>query len=309
MKESKGRMLVSVFGFIGGLAVTLGMLYSNAAEGEERIKLYLALFVITTALITVFSTQAVYLMQPYFTRRAAARRALGKHSIAKIMRDKTARMAYKGILALFSENTAKAEEYLNAALNRADIRENQLFCVQWLLHVYEAREDDEKQLWCMRRAVELVPENPEVQAQLGRAYFVRGQLDKARYCFEQAIRYDPNNGYCYYSIARIHMLREEYAEAEQVLQTLLKINENHPLVYAEYSELRAIQGDRHGAEEYYRKALLCGFKEAKELNERITQTLEFGGLIATEPDGQDIEDIDGKSETKSEGGADNAGNE
>lgn len=301
MKEKNARMLVSVFGFIGGLVVALGMLYSDIAAGAERVKLYLVLFVITTALITVFSTQAVYLMQPYFTRRAAARRALGKHSIGKIMRDKTAHMAYKGIFALFSDNTAKAEEYLNAALNRADMRENQLFCVQWLLHVYEAREDDEKQLWCMRRAVELVPENPEVQAQLGRAYFVRGQLDKACYCFEQAIRYDPNNGYCYYSIARIHMLREEYDEAQRVLETLLKINENHPLVYAEFAELRAILGDRQGAEEYYQKALLCGYKEAKELNERITQTLCFGA----EPSSAEGEN----TEKDSEGGTDNAGNE
>lgn len=303
MKEKNSRMLISVFSFIGGLACTLGMLYSNAANGADRVKLYLTVFVLTTALISVFSTQTVYLLQPYFAKRAAARRALGKHGIGKIMRDKTAHLAYKGIFALFNENTAKAEEYLNAAFSRADIRENRLFCIQWLLHVYEAREDDEKQLWCMRTAAELVPENPEVQAQLGRAYFVRGQLDKARYCFEQAIRYDPNNGYCYYSIARIHMLREEYGEAEQVLETLLKINENHPLVYAEFAELRAILGDRQGAEEYYQKALLCGYKEAKELNERIAQTLGFCG--SEESDGEPV----GQSDKAGEGGTENARDE
>lgn len=236
-------------------------------------------------IIAAFRLSKIFLT-PYIQRRRAAMRALGKHGITKIRKDPTAKLAYNGIYAFFKENFSKSEEYLNLALSRSDVRQNQLFCIEWLIHLYEAAGNNSKLLWCFRKAAEYAPDDPEAQSRLGHAYFIDGKLDKAMYCFEQALHFDPNNGYSYYSIAKIHMVRGEDKLAEETLNTLIKINENHPLVYAELATIAAMHGETEKIEEYYKKALLCGYKEPEELNKRITAIMKFG--CAENVSGEDL---------------------
>lgn len=276
IRDNKKRSVApAVFAVIGGAVCSVWIALNSGVSHDTSVS-FLMIFLITMSAACIASVCAVYFVQPFFSCRNAARRALGKRSIEKLTHDRNARLVYKGLVAFFGGKAARAEKYLNEALEQADVRENKFFCVEWLIRVYEELDNDEKQIWCMRKAVEYMPERPDVQVQLGRAYFVTGQLDKALYCFEQALRYDPNNGYSYYSIVRIYMIRREYDKAEETISTLLKINENHPLVYAELAELCAVRGNSEGAEENYQKALLCGYKEANELNERITNILRFG---------------------------------
>lgn len=219
---------------------------------------------------------------PYVNRKKAALRALGKEGVKIMRHDETAKLAYKGIYAVFLGKYPKAEEMLQQALANSDVRQNQMFCVEWLIRLYEAMDNAPKLLWCYRKAVEYSPDNPEAQSRLGHAYFSDGKLDQAYYCFEQALRYDPNNGYSYYSIAKIHMVRGEDEKAFETLTKLLKINENHPLVHSELANYYAMQNNREMAEEECKKAQLCGIKEPDELNRRINAILsfnstEFGG--------------------------------
>ena len=299
----------AVIAIIGGAICSIWLVRNIGASHETSV-LFLIIYLIMIIAACIASVCAVNFAQPFFSCRNAARRALGKHSIEKLTHDRNARLVYKGLVAFFGGKAARAEKYLNEALEQADVRENKFFCVQWLISVYKELENDEKQIWCMRKAVEYMPERPEVQIQLGRAYFVTGQLDKALYCFEQALRYDPNNGYCYYSIARIYMIRREYDKADETIATLLKINENHPLVYAELAELCAVRGDSEGAEENFQKALLCGYEEAKELNELITNILRFGVPEDEEPPtGDNAVIYEEKQNAAGEGGTADARNE
>ena len=206
--------------------------------------------------------------------------------MSKVNKDPTARLAYKGIYEFFKQNFAKSEEYLNLALSRSDFRQNQLFCIEWLIHLYEAADNLPKLLWCYRKAAEYAPDNPEFQSRLGHVYYVDGKLDKAMYCFEQALRYDPNHGYSYYSIAKIQIVRGEDKKAEETLNTLIKINENHPLVYSELATLAAMHGENERCEEYYKKALLCGYKDPDELQKRISAIMKFGNTEGV--DGGDL---------------------
>lgn len=212
---------------------------------------------------------------PYRNKRNAAARALGKDGIKIMRRDETAKLAYKGIYAIMSGKYPQAEEYLQKSLAQSDVRQNQMFCVEWLIRLYEAMENESKTLWCFRKAVEYSPDNPEAQSRLGHAYFADGKLDQAMYCFEQALRYDPNNGYSYFSIAKIQLIRGEDEEAFETLQKLVRINENHPLCHAELADYYAMKGDREKAEEECKKAQLCGIKEPEELNKRINAMLSF----------------------------------
>lgn len=226
-------------------------------------------------LITLLAVIWTDTVNPYRAKKNAARRALGKDGIKIMRHDETAKLAYKGIYAIFSGKFPLAEECLQQALAHSDVRHNQMFCVEWLIRLYEEMGNDSKLMWCYRKAAEYAPDNPEAQSRLGHAYFSEGKLDQAMYCFEQALRYDPNHGYSYFSIAKIQMIRGEDDKAFETLQKLVKINENHPLCHAELADWYAMRGDAEHAEEECRKAQLCGIHDPDELNKRINAMLSF----------------------------------
>ena len=226
-------------------------------------------------LITLLAVIWTDVVNPHRAKKKAAQRALGKDGIKIMHRDETAKLAYKGIYAIFSGRFPQAEECLQQALAHSDVRHNQMFCVEWLIRLYEEMGNDSKLMWCYRKAAEYAPDNPEAQSRLGHAYFSEGKLDQAVYCFEQALRYDPNHGYSYFSIAKIQMIRGEDDKAFETLQKLVKINENHPLCHAELADWYAMGGDAEHAEEECRKAQLCGIHDPDELNKRINAMLSF----------------------------------
>ncbi len=229
-------------------------------------------FVILSSLLAVIWADVIV---PRREKRMTAARALGKDGIKLVRKDEVAKMAYKGIYALLEGKLPVAEEILQKALARTDVRQNQMFCIEWLIRLYEAMDNDAKLMWCYRKAVEYAPDNPEAQSRLGHAYFSDGKLDQATYCFEQALRYDPNHGYSYFSLAKIQMVRGEDDKAFETLQKLVKINENHPLCHAELADWYAMRGDVQHAEEECRKAQLCGIQEPENLNKRINAMLSF----------------------------------
>ena len=226
-------------------------------------------------LITLLAVIWTDVVSPHRAKKNAAIRALGKDGIRLVRHDEVARLAYKGIYSLLAGKLPQSEEYLQQSLARTDVRQNQMFCVEWLIRLYEAMENDAKLMWCYRKAAEYAPDNPEAQSRLGHAYFSEGKLEQAIYCFEQALRYDPNHGYSYFSLAKIQMVRGEDKKAFDTLQQLVKINENHPLCHAELADWYAMQGDAEKAEQECKKAQLCGIHDPEELNKRINAMLSF----------------------------------
>lgn len=218
--------------------------------------------------------------------RRAALRALGKHGLKVMVNDESARVAYKGIVKLFQGIYPIAEELLLKSLSMAGVRQNQLFCVEWLVKLYEETENEARLLWAFRKAAEVAPDNPEVQSRLGHAYYADGKLENAEYCFEQALKYDPNHGYSYYSLSLIYMLRGEDDRALETLKKLETIQAGHPLVQAELATWYAMHDDEKSAEEHYDKAILCGYKEPEQLSKRMTALRMFNH--AEEADGEDL---------------------
>ncbi len=218
--------------------------------------------------------------------RRAAFKAMGRDSFKAVIKDKVAKTAHKGIYYMIKGDSARAEELLISALSLADVRQNQLFCVEWLVRLYEAADDSAKLLWCYRKAADYAPDNADIQSRLGHAYYVDGKLDKAMYCFEQALHYDPNHGYSRFSIAKIHMVRGEDDKAISVLEELLAIQENHPLVFSELATIYAMHREDDKCREYYEKAILCGYEDAEKLSKRMTAIYEFNK--AQGADGSDL---------------------
>lgn len=238
------------------------------------------------ALVIVVLSMIFSLIKERMDMRRAALKALGKHGLKVVANDESARVAYKGILKLFQGNYPDAEELLMKSLSMSNVRQNQLFCVEWLIRVYEETENEARLLWAFRRAAEIAPDNPEVQARLGHAYWADGKLTNAEYCFEQALKYDPNHGYSYYSLALIYTLRGEDERALETLKRLENIQAGHPLVQAELATWYAMHDDEKSAEEHYDKAILCGYKEPEQLSKRMTALRMFNH--AEEAGGDDL---------------------
>ncbi len=265
-----------------GLAFAVFLFVSRDVIAEK--KLLIPMFIAVVAVLALDIT--VLLTKDYFRCRRNAIRAMGKDGFKAVMKDKVAREAYKGVYQLLKGDLLKAEDHLTMALMMSDIRQNQVFCIEWLIRVHEQYNDSSKLLWCYRKAAEYAPDNPEVQSRLGHAYFVDGRLDKAMYCFEQAIHYDPNHGYSHYSIAKIHMVRGEDEKAIKVLEDLIKIQENHPLIYSELATIYAMQKNDDKCREYYEKSIMCGYERPEQLARRMTAIYEFNN--ANGADGDDL---------------------
>ena len=282
-KETENNIAILIAFILG---ICLGVVLCVTFMPDDRDFLFsIAIFFAAMVGVLFIIFMLGKFLIPYISRRKAAIRALGKDGIKILRHDKTAKLAYKGIYALLDGKYPEAESFLQEALAQADVRQNQMFCVEWLIKLYEAMENESKIRWCFRKAVEYSPDNPEAQSRLGHAYFSEGNLDKAEYCFEQALRYDPNNGYSYYSLVKIYLVRGEDEKAYETLEKLIKINENHPLAHSEFANYYAMQGNREKAEEECKKAQLCGFKEPDELNRRINAILSFN---ETEFSGEDL---------------------
>ncbi len=271
--KSLGKIFHNIFWTALGAAIGALITFCSIDDWTVAAVVFIGSgIVILITLLAVIWTDVVV---PHREKKKAAVKALGKDGIRLLHKDDVAKTAYKGIYALFNGKLPEAEENLQQALARSDVRQNQLFCIEWLIRLYEATDDEAKLMWCYRKAAEYAPDNPEAQSRLGHAYFTQGQLDKATYCFEQALRYDPNHGYSYFSLAKIQMVRGEDDKAYETLQKLVKINDNHPLCHAELADWYAMQGDAQHAEEECRKAQLCGIQDPEDLNKRINAMLSF----------------------------------
>lgn len=269
-------ILDKIFMIIALCEAVFFVMYVMAGE-DDRYKMMCMTGAVVASAVAIIMTVGtlIGMLNTSNSERRAARRALGKHGIRVILQDEGARCAYKGILMLTKGRYPEAEERLMRALSISDNRQNQLFCVEWLIKLYEAQENDGKLLWAYRKAVEIAPDNPDAQSRLGHAYYNEGNLKNAEYCFEQALKYDPNYGYSYYSLADIYMLRGEDERALETLKKLATIQENHPLVYAELATWYAMHDDEKNAEEAYDKAILCGYKDPVELSRRMTALRVF----------------------------------
>lgn len=273
--------------FFQYFAISIGAAFGVFLFANRKViasELLIPLFIGVAAIMVLFIV--VILTKEHFRRRRDAIRAMGRDGYKAVMKDKVARTAYKGVCAFLKGDLLTAEDHLTKALLLSDIRQNQVFCIEWLIRVHERYNDNSKLLWCYRKAAEYSPDNPEVQSRLGHAYFVEGRLEQAMYCFEQAIRYDPNHGYSHYSIAKIHMVRGEDERAIEVLESLVKIQENHPLIYSELATIYAMRRDDDKCREYYEKAIMCGYEKPEMLAKRMTAIYDFNN--AKGADGSDL---------------------
>lgn len=260
-----------------GIATLAMFLASYVVSLKQEDKQLAGSIVFTGLCILLFFvclTAFVYLAERSRLRRAALH-AFGKNGLKVVTTDKTARTIYKGIIRMFEGRLAESEELFHMALDMSDIRQNQLFCVEYLIKLYEQMGKEDLLMWGIRRAAELAPDNPEILSRLAGAYYSKGNLDNSEYYFNQILKYDPNYGYSYYSLSKIYMLRDEEDKAFEMLERLNKIQPEHPMTQAELAKWYAMHNDAAAAKKHYDQALLFGYQEPEKLSRCLTAIRVF----------------------------------
>lgn len=289
MKNNKENKWSSVGVLFSGIAIgILSMIIISPKDYDESTYLICGILYLAAAVIFLTVYLITEFLMPVINRRKAAMMALGREGIRIVRTDKNAMQVYKGIYALMNGKFVQSESLLQQALTNSDLRQNQMFCIEWLIKLYTAMENESKLMWCYRKAVELAPDNSDAQTRLGQEYLASGRLEQAVYCFEQALRYNPNDGFSYYSLATIHMMQGKDKEAFEALQNLKKINEDHPLCHSQLANYYALTGNREMAILECKRAQLAGFKDPEEINRRINAMLSFA---ETEFSGEDLPDL------------------
>lgn len=283
--KRKGSVDFGIFVIVLNLVMALGYVYmlselvgsaGGAWRFDERAVTITVLFISVEVTLLILTPLMIFLV-PHLTRRIAALRALGSNGFGKLALDPVARIVYRGIYCVLNGEDAKAEKYLEQAISNANSVDNQLFCYDWLLKIYEKNVDEykDKIVRCFRETAELAPDNALAQCRLGHAYYGEGRLDSALYCFEQAMKYDPNEGFAYYTAAKIHLIRGEDEKCLETLNRLAVINESHPLVYGELAIYHAMHDEIEQCDECFKKAALCGHRELERLERQIDAIKRF----------------------------------
>jgi tetratricopeptide (TPR) repeat protein len=91
-------------------------------------------------------------------------------------------------------------------------------------------------------------------------YYNLGQYDNALNDYRTYLKYDPYNANIWYESGLILRNKQQYAEALDAHNRALRINPNFGLAYLERARVKALSGDKAGAQKDYQRAQELGQK-------------------------------------------------
>jgi tetratricopeptide (TPR) repeat protein len=244
------------------------------------------IFIMTVLLLLsvfVFSfTLRGVIIAPIWIRREAKLNIGGRVSLN---RDKSAKLAYKGICAYLKRDYSKAAVYLEKAVKYAHVPQNGAFCMDWIVRCYDELEKYDESLNCGIRAVRIAPENVKALLNLADRYSRKGQFEKAEYYCKSILKYDTGNQSALFMLGELNMGRGYYDKAEEWLREALERDEGFAPAIAELSVLMAIKGN-YRRMEYYRDRVKDNDFGDFRLEERLCSIKRMNTLClkATEND-------------------------
>ena len=149
------------------------------------------------------------------------------------------------------------------ALSISDNRQNQHFCVEWLIKLYEAQENEGQLMWALRKAAEIAPDNPDAQSRLGHAYYNEGKLSSRNTALSRRSGTTLTIGYSYYSLATIYTLRGEDERALETLKKLVTIRKNWLVCRLSRHGTQCTTMRRTPRKHTTRRYFVCGYKDPR----------------------------------------------
>lgn len=173
--------------------------------------------------------------------------------------------AFKRSAALspFSDNSAKACDYIGKAFIKLDKTEEAIKTYREAIRIYPT--DDsfylalgdiylqkdmlEEATEAYEAAVRINPNNAESQYSLGQCYLKTGELNKANERFAQVVRISPANASGYYGLGQAARASGDLNEAVSLLNKAIRVNKDFELAYLELGYAYADMEDFSGAED------------------------------------------------------------
>ncbi|MBP3821342.1 tetratricopeptide repeat protein [bacterium] len=106
---------------------------------------------------------------------------------------------------------------------------------------YMALQDFENSIIYIKKAIELNPENVQLQNNIGTAYLTLGNFDEALEAYKKSIQLEPNDSLAYFNIASIYQIKGEHNKACEYFSKAhdLEPEDDNYIVAWAISELKA----------------------------------------------------------------------
>lgn len=211
--------------------------------------------------------------------------------------------AFKQSAALspFSENTAKAYDYISKAFIKLDRVEEAIKNYQEAIRIYPSDDTfhvalgdlylEEKMLEeaveSYEAAVRINPNDAESRYSLGQSCLESGETDRAREQFNQVVRISPANAAGYYGLGEVARASGDLNGAIAQLNKAIRMNQNFELAYVELGYAYADMGDFKSAESQLAVLKNKGSDRASELEEYLEKAARPAIASANSKDGFD----------------------
>jgi len=202
-------------------------------------------------------------------------------------------------LSPFSDNTAKAYDYMGKAYLNLDKTADAIKIYKEAIRIYPVRDEfhlalgdiylkegmEEEALKAFETAVRLNPDSADSRYSLGQSYIDAGRLDAAREQFANVVRLTPTSAAGFYGLGQTARLSGEYQEAILQLEKAIKVNRNFEKAYVELGYAYADTGDFQKAQEMKAQLTAKGSAQAGVLGLYITGAAQPRFIMASSPDG------------------------
>lgn len=111
---------------------------------------------------------------------------------------------------------------------------------------------------------------------LGIIYRKKGDFEQAKKCYEQAIALSPDYAEAHASLGALYIFLNMPAEAVKVLEKAVEINQTVPVAFSNLALAYAMRKRFAEAEEALRRAVMLGYKNFKDIKQRIDGLKELG---------------------------------
>jgi Flp pilus assembly protein TadD len=202
-------------------------------------------------------------------------------------------------LSPFSDNTAKAYDYLGKAFLKEEKTGDAIKVYKEAIRIYPTNDEfhlalgdiyrdegqQEEALKSYETAVRLNPSSADSRYELGQSYLDAGQLTAAREQFTQVVRLTPTSSAGFYGLGHTARLAGEYQEAVLQLEKAIKVNRDFEKAYIELGYTYADRGDFQKASEQVSLLRARGSSQARALELYVTGAAQPRLLYAQSPDG------------------------
>ncbi|PKN18040.1 MAG: hypothetical protein CVU71_10980 [Deltaproteobacteria bacterium HGW-Deltaproteobacteria-6] len=166
-------------------------------------------------------------------------------------------------LSPFSDNSAKAYEYIGQSYVKQEDTDNAIKTYKDAIRIYPQRaefhmalgdiyiqkEMQEEALAEYEAAVKLDSEDAESRYSLGQSYITAGNLSQAREQFEAVTRLTPISAAGFYGLGQVARAEGDLGDAVSQLTKAIRVNKNFELAYVELGYAYADMGEFQKAED------------------------------------------------------------